>query len=108
MDVADRLAQVLQRCNRTPEEVLWVGTSGTSGFRQTWAELENNQPRGIDYARFDRDWVIVGDTWWISYDGDSYGDYGWEYHQHPVFPISPRPFTLDLQGNITDLPRQGG
>ena len=101
MDLIDKIAALLHHAGRTPADVIWMGTQGPRGFRQTWAEFAARAPVGVDYNILDVNMVIVGDDWWIEYDRE-FGDF--EYYRFPLMPDAPRTWTLDLRGDVVDQP----
>lgn len=99
MDLPDKIANLLHRAGRTPEDVIWMGTPGPHGFRQTWAEFVERAPVGVDYGIFDEHLVIVGDGWRIEHEEGE-----WEHHIYPLTPNDSRTWTFNLQGRAIDSP----
>lgn len=103
MELVNTVATLLHHAGRNPADVIWMGTQGPSGFRQTWAEFVEHAPTGVDYGEMDEHMVIVGDDWWIEWADE---DVGWMCRRHPLMPDTPRPWTVDLRGRIVDVPEK--
>ena len=84
-NLLEETKEKLASCNKTPKDVLWVGTSDGSEAT-TWGEFEKmadfDYDNGYGAAEISTDLVVVGKGWWLEryeYDGSEW----WVYKEHP-------------------------
>ena len=84
-NLLEETKEKLASCNKTPKDVLWVGTSDGSEAT-TWEEFEKlanfEYDDGYGAAKIRLNLVVVGKNWWLErceYDGSEW----WVYKEQP-------------------------
>ena len=95
MSLLQETIDTLKENEKTPEDVVWVGSVAFGSFN--WAEF--TKLANIDYydsfgsQEIAKDLLVVGKDWWLErheYDGSEW----WEYKDYPKQPDKRIPTTL--------------
>ena len=106
MNLLEETLEILEEYDKTPGDVLWVGTVTTLRWRErdpfsySWEEFkvvaDINYDNSFGHNEISSGLLVVGKDWWLErgeYDGSEW----WEFKSYPAKPmLSHAPEKADL------------